>query len=269
MHKRFIRLGVLVPTAAVLAAVPAASAFAAGPTVTFPSTITVGHPFTFKVSNISTQTPYVFGGLDGEDNQPQGYSFGFTLAEGQPSMTITTTIPKTLTFGSTQVTTRGGPRAISIMAGSQTVYSGVVDLTGVPTDRQVDDQSPYHLSYNATTGKATISAIPQGANQVQIYYRQKGQPEQDNYILKSQSISSSGSSSLTMPVSDIPSKNGYLEAEFLLNNGQSADTNELPVSQGLPVGQAPEVPWAVGIPVVGLGTMAAMMWRKRKISVVK
>lgn len=75
---KFNRLWLLAPAAAMLGAGALTTpVLAAGPTVVkFPSTITVGQPFTFTVSNIPSGTSDIFGGLDGEDNQPQGYPFG-------------------------------------------------------------------------------------------------------------------------------------------------------------------------------------------------
>ena len=72
---KFNRLWLLAPVAAMLGAGALATpVLAAGPIVMFPATITVGQPFTFTVSNIPSGTSYIFGGLAGEDNQPQGYS---------------------------------------------------------------------------------------------------------------------------------------------------------------------------------------------------
>lgn len=264
MTVNFSRTWMLMPAATIFGmGAMTAPAFAAGPIVTFPSTITVGQPFTFTVSGIPSGASYIFGGLAGEDNQPQGYAFGYTsINTGQSSATVTATIPQTMTFGSTSVTTEGGPREVSLFAGSHRIYSGVVNLTGVPSDRQRDAQSPYHLTYNPTTGKATISPIPTQAIWVQVYYRSKGQPEQDNYILRGQAVSGHASS-VTLDLAGIPGDPGYLEAEFLTNNGPSIDTNELPVTQGIPVGQLPETPWAAALPFVGLGTVVTVLWKRR------
>lgn len=167
--------------------------------------------------------------------------------------------------GSTSVTTQGGPRQISLFAGSTPIYSHVIDLTGVPTDRQNDANSPYHLTYNPATGKATISGTPPGSSFVELYYRKKGAPEQDNYIVGSKSLTGQPYS-ITLSAAGMPSDTGYLEAEFLGN--KTYDTNELQLSQGLPVGQAPEVPWAAGIPVIGVGTAGLVALRHRKTTSV-
>lgn len=260
----FHRTWFLVPAAALIGAGAIATpAFAASGNVTFPSTITVGRPFTFKVSHIPSGTSYVFGGLDGEDNQAQGYSFGYTPITGQSSATITATIPKTMTFGNASNTTRGGPREVDVYAGSQLLYAGVVNVAGVPTDRQTDAQSPYHMTYNGSTSKVTIGAVPSGASYVQIYYRKKGAPENDNRIVGSMQSIPHHASHINLSVAGIPTAPGYLEAEFIGSDGKTVDTNEVPVTQGLPVGQAPEVPWAAGIPVIGLAVGASALWRRR------
>lgn len=136
-------------------------------------------------------------------------------------------------FRSTSVTTQGGPRQISLFAGSTSIYSHVIDLTGVPTDRQIDAKSPYHLTYNPTTGKATISGIPAGSSFVELYYRKKGAPEQDNFIVGSKVLNGQPSS-ITLSAAGMPSSTGYLEAEFLGN--KNYDTNELQISSTLVIG---------------------------------
>ncbi|PSR30802.1 MAG: hypothetical protein C7B43_04860 [Sulfobacillus benefaciens] len=64
----------------------------------------------------------------------------------------------------------------------------------------------------------------------------------------------------------IPKKRGYLEVVIFTPSGNTKDTNELPISSGLPVGQTPEVPWAALISgmAIGLG-MAVVVVRKSRI----
>ncbi len=246
----------------------ASPAMAASPQAQMPSTIAVNSSFKVTVSNIPSGTKYVSVVLPGIDQQHQGYTIAFvSVPSGQTSITVSGTIPSTLTFGPYSSTTVGGPRAImtgflSSSFASVDTISNTVNITGVPTDHAQDDGTPYKLSYNPSTHKATITNVPANSF-INVFFRSLGQPESEasNTILGGSGLTAAGT--VTVSVYGIPSQSGYLEAE-IYSSSETLDTNELPLSSGLPVGQAPEVPWAAMIPAIGVAVGIVVFAKKRR-----
>lgn len=260
------------PAAALILGVTAVAspAMAASPQANVPSTIAINAPFKVTVSNIPSGTQSVDLVLVGQDTQQQGYFISSApVSTGQTSVTVTGTIPSTMTFGST-ITTVGGPREINvefINSSYRPIGSGVsntVNLKGAPIDKSLDDASPYKLTYDPTTSIATVTNVPANSF-VELFFRATGQPESEasNSSYGSTSVTKAGT--VTFPVyGPLPTQSGYLEAEIYSPVGPTLDTNELPLSSGLPVGQAPEVPWAALIPAIGVGAGMVVLAKKRR-----
>lgn len=260
----------LSPIAAlVLGTVAVASpAMAASPQASMPSTVAVNTPFKVTVSNIPTGTQRIDLVLVGMDNQPSGYFISSVqVSAGQTSVTLSGTIPSTMIFGSNSVTTLGGPREVDVdlIGGSNnaTALSNTVNLTGITTDRSRDSGSPYTLSYDANTSQVTISGVPTNSY-INVFFRPKGGSESQGSNNSLGSGYQSKSGPITIPVFGVPSQSGYLEAEILPPSGGTLDTNELPLSAGLPTGGLPEVPWAALIPAIGVGVGLAIIAKKRR-----
>lgn len=206
------------------------------------------------------------------DTDPEGYALGSVSVDlGATTAGATVTIPDTLHFGSpphvTTMTTLGGPRELEAdffdpngtLLGTA---SATVDVTGVPTDQTVDDQSPHRLSYNPQTNVATVTDVPPDSF-VEVFFRAEGQSESEAEanVLGWNMFVTGGT--VTIPLSGVPKDTpGYLEAELSTSVG-NLDTNELPVNPTPPAGRLPEVPWSVGLPALFLGGLGLMRWRSR------
>lgn len=236
--------------------------------VTVPPAIAANTPFHVTVSNIPASTQDISLVLPSTGDRPQAYTIATeSISSGQSSVTLTVTMPRSLTSATKSYPLLGGPHTLEVdflnRSGVLRVRSATVNITGVPTDQVRDDRSPYHLSYNPNTSKITITHVPSHST-ITVSFRATGRPEGDASHTVLGSFTAVGPGTITLTVHGIPHQSGYLEADIAHNAGRPVDTNELSLAFGIPVGQAPEVSWAALLPTMGVGVVLVMTQKRRK-----
>lgn len=232
------------------------------PTVIAPSVVAVNTPFHLTISHIPSGTQKIVVVLPSQGGQRPSYTVAtWPVSSGQSSANLQATLPRTLTLGTRSYTLSGGPHTLQVEflnpVGILQTVSRPVNITGVS-----DDHSPYQLTYNPKTSKITITHVPSGST-VTVFFQATGQAQGSGSGAVLGSASDVGPGTISLTVHGIHHESGYLLAEIAPPTGQPLDTNPLSLKSGIPMDQAPEVPWAAALlPTVGLVVILIMIRKK-------
>lgn len=231
------------------------------PTVIVPSVITVNVPFHVAIAHIPAGTQHIALVLPSPGGQRPTYTVAtWPVSSGQSGATLTATLPPTLTLGTRSYPLGGGTHTLEVEflnpAGILQTVSRTVDITGVP------DDTPDQLSYNPLTSNITITHVPSDST-ITVFFHANGQANGNAPGTVLGSAKDVGPGTITLPVHGIHHDSGYLQAEVVPPTGQPLDTNQLVLKSGIPMGQAPEVPWAALLPTIGVAVVLTMTWKQR------